>query len=508
MRTNHTLLKQAALVLLLLAVVSGCKKTRIDNDDWLSPSPLPTTDRTLLTRDSIYLYALQTYYWNTSLPSYDGFMPRQYASNDDELFALTKFSLNPATGRNYEYAGEGVNYPKYSFIDDGSVASELGGSGGDFGFSVFYASDNDLRIKYVYPGSPGDVAGMKRGYQIIKINGRTDLNHTDEANLNFVIAAIDKTRTSIDLTIKKPGGSTADVTIAKGAYTINPVLCSNVYTIGTKKVGYLVFNSFTTNATAGLTQLIASFAAQNVNELIVDLRYNGGGSIETSELLCNLIAPASANGSTMYDTYYNNAMQNGKAIILKNQKFMENNIQHSYYDFDFSVAANNTKFKKSGNLNVSRVYFIVTGSTASASELLINNLKPVVDVKLIGTRTYGKPVGFFPIRIDKSDLYIPQFETKNQQGNGGYYQGIPVDKEDVDDVTHDFGDTSEKLLSYALTYADKGVFSAANPKNEKINAAPSHTLSIRDAEDLTKRLDRGEFKGMVDLEKKFNRNTQ
>jgi len=108
-------------------------------------------------------------------------------------------------------------------------------------------------------------------------------------------------------------------------------------------------------------------------------------------------------------------MQSGKATILKNQKFLYNGEVVSYFDVPFAASQNTEKFAKKGSLNLSRIYFLVTYNSASASELVINSLAPVMDVKLIGHPTYGKPVGFFAIHIDKYDLYIPQFQTKNRR---------------------------------------------------------------------------------------------
>ncbi len=477
------------LILLSIIVAFGCKKSKD-----------PSDSRIDLTKDSIYLYAQQTYYWNTSLPSMTTFNPRKYTDLNNEVFDLTQYSKNPATGKPYEYDAQNPGYPKYSFLDDGSVASELGGAGTDFGFSVSYNSSNDLRIKYVYAGSGAAAQGLKRGYQITKLNNRTELSTTSQANIDFLIDAIFGSKANVTMTVKKPDGSTQDVTVTRVSYTINPILYTNVFTAGNKKVGYIVFNSFTTNAESLLTNAFSSFSSQGVSELIVDLRYNGGGSVETAELLSNLIAPASANGTTMYDTYFNQQMQNKTATILKNQKLTYQGQQYSYFDFDYSLAGNRVIFAKTGALSVNRVYFIVTGGTASASELTINNLKPVVDVKLIGRQTYGKPVGFFAIRIDKYDLYMPQFETKNQLGVGGYYTGMTVDKEDYDDVTKEFGDPTEKFLSYALTYASKGSFIATtNAKTPTIsgNAEPAFTSAQLDK--LTAQLNQTEFKGMVDF---------
>ena len=208
----------------------------------------------------------------------------------------------------------------------------------------------------------------------------------------------------------------------------------------------------------------------------------------------------------MYTTYWTQTMQDDQATILQNQKFYakgSDNVTRLYSYFDYSykptVAAGNQEvFAKRGSLNgLTRVYFIVTGGTASASELLINNLKPVIDVKLIGKKTYGKPVGFFSIRIDKNDLYIPQFETKNQLNQGGYFDGMPVDKDIFDDVTKDFGDPAEKLLAQALYYSANGNFSALLKDNAISSTSP---LSKTRVEDLSGKMDH-EFKGMVETRK-------
>ena len=300
------------------------------------------------------------------------------------------------------------------------------------------------------------------------------------------------------MTVKAPGGSTQEVILAKGSYTINPVLYRDVFTVaGGKKVGYLVFNSFTTNASAKLQEAFEFISANNATELIVDLRYNGGGSVATAEELVNYIAPASQNNKVMYTTYYNELMRSGQATILKNQKFRYNGQLVSFFDIDFSSAANQSTFSKIGNLNVSKVYFIVSGSTASASELVINSLKPVVPVQLIGRRTYGKPVGFFSIHIDKYDLYIPQFQTKNQNDEGDYFDGMIVNKEAADDVTRDFGDTAETLLAQALTHAATGNYSLTGSGITIKGGSSVSGMSASKVEELTGEFDQNEFKGMI-----------
>lgn len=499
----------AASVALIISFTS-CKKDKVKKEEVVEVPVIPTTGtRTELTKDSIFLYAKQTYYWNTTLPEYNVFQPRKYASFDDELVAITQYSNNPATGKPYEYSTSNPTSPKYSFIDDGSVSTQLSGTGGDYGFSVFYNSSSDLRVKYVYAGSSAATQGVKRGYQITKINGRTDLVSTSSANIDFVVNAIFGSNATVTLTVKKPDGTSQDVTVTRGNYVLNPILYNSVYTVGAKKVGYIVFNSFTTNSTNGLQQTFANMATQGVTELIVDLRYNGGGSVQTATDLSNLLVPASQNGKVMFTTYFNQTMQSGQATILKNQKFYYQNTLHSYFEIDYKPtvdAGNQELFTKSGSLSLTRVYFLVTGGTASASELTINNLKPVMDVKLIGKQTYGKPVGFFAIHIDKFDMYIPQFETKNQAGVGGYYSGLPVDVTLNDDVTKEFGDPTESYLASALYYATNGRFSSVNPSNPTVSSTKQQTdLTSAELDKLTADLGKHDFKGMVETSSKFKK---
>lgn len=476
----------------IVGLATACKKSSVTADGGNAAIPGTPGTRDELTKDSIYLYAQQTYFWNVGMPTFTAFNPRQYSTNNAVLAAIKAL---PSTG----------GKDKYSFIDDGTVASQLGGVSGDFGFSIFFNSTNDLRIKYVYATSPAATQGLKRGYQITKINGSSNIN-TSDASINVIVDAIFGSNNSVSLTVLKPDGTSQDVVVTRATYNVNPIFFTNTYTVGTKKVGYIVFNSFTTNSTGLLDAAFTKFVADGVTELIVDLRYNGGGSVATSEAFTNLIAPPAQNGKVMYTTYWTKTMQDKQATILQNQKFYQTGSDgvkrlFSFFDYDYApnaTAGNQEVFAKRGTLNnLSRVYFIVTSSTASASELLINNLKPVMDVKLIGKKTYGKPVGFFSIRIDKNDLYIPQFQTKNQLNQGDYFDGMTVDKDIADDVTKEFGDPTEKLLAQALNYSATGAFTSYLKEN---TISSTSALSKTQIEDLTGKMDH-EFKGMIETRK-------
>lgn len=470
-----------------------------------------------LIKDSVYLYAKEDYYWNDQLPGYDTFNPRSYTGADDltalqnEVNAYAQLTVNPATGKAYEYYSAGSKEAKYSFIDEGELATRLSATkaaittnSGDYGFAPFYNAANDLRVKYVYPGSPADAAGLKRGYQITSVNGSTAINGSNSSQYNFVLNAY-TANTTITLTLKRPDGSTFNASITASNYKVNPILKTSVIDAGNgKKVGYLVFNSYVSlsAAQAGLDAAFSTFATGGITDLIVDLRYNGGGYVETAEYIDNLIAPSSANGSMMYTAYYNANLTNGNAPLLKNQVRRDDatNQLYNYAQVNYTVTGNQVKFAKKGAImGLSRVVFLVSGSTASASELTINNLRPYMNVQLVGATTYGKPVGFFDIKINKYTLYTPEFETKNSAGQGDYYAGMTPGSPDYpgkivkDDLTKDFGDTSEGMLASALSYIKNGVY----PTTNSVQTESLSTLQGDGLNHINSEMEKNSFKGML-----------
>ncbi len=463
--------------LALATAFTACKKEKKITP--VTPgTTIPTTGTALdHVKDSVYLFTQEDNLWYSTLPTYTAFNPRNFTGKTDllalqsEVDALSQYSTNPTTGKPYEYETDPkyAGTAKYSFIDQGQVATSLGGTNGDYGFSVFYNTVTDLRIKYVYPGSPADKAGLVRGYQIIKVNDLTNINYdsTNGTAFQSLISALFSS-TTVALTVQKPDNTTFNTTLNTASYTVVPVLKSKVLDLGNgKKMGYVVFNSFTdlkANAQTYLDAAFTSFTTAGVTDLVVDLRYNGGGSVETAMYLSNLIVPSAKTNTPMFTYYYNDKLQNDKYPLLA-KKF---GIDVSKYPGEFKPANNQEVFSKKGSLNMSRVFFIVSGNTASASELTINNLIPELNVQLIGTTTYGKPVGFFAIPIGAYQYYTPEFETKNSASQGGYYAGMTPGSatypgvQASDDVTHDFGDVNEALLARAINYTTKGTYSVPN----------------------------------------------
>lgn len=408
------------------------------------------------------------------MPDYSDFQPRSFTNADDltaltnELNALSQYAINPTTNEPYEFYAPEPGQAKYSFIDDGTVTTELNGVKGDFGLDVQYNLVNDLRIEYVYPGSPAGLAGLTRGCQITSINGNSNISYDGagygtgtSTNLNFVSNAIYDSGT-LTMTVTALNGSTKTVNLTTADYNVNPILKDTVIaTTNGHKVGYFVFNSFVSDAVADplLNAAFANFTTQGITDIVVDLRYNGGGYVSTAQYIDNLIVPTAKSGSLMYNTYYNSNLVSDKDPLLVGQFGGQP---------DFSIAGNAVNFGKVGTLNVNRVFFIITGQTASASELTINNLRPEMDVEFVGEQSYGKPVGFFAIDINKYEMFTPEFSVENSANQGGYYSGFTPGAtgypgvNDYDDLTKNFGDPTEGLFADILTYVNTGTYSVAN----------------------------------------------
>jgi len=455
---NYLYLSVIALAFLFTV---SCKK----NDTAVTP---PTTDTLTaaakldLLRDSIYLYSKEVYLWHEVIPSYAIFNPRQYTGSTELLAAQNEMAgiraLQPQDNKH-----------SYSFVttQEGSDAIQTGAAK-DYGFFIKSASiDRALPydsvywyVEYVYKSSPAGAAGVQRGWYISKINNNTiGIDNASVALLNDIFFG---TPASASFTFTKTDGSTINLDLAKGSFTANSVLYTDVITDGAKKTGYLVFNQFfgQTSITE-LTTAFTDFATKGINELVVDLRYNHGGSTETQNSLANLIVPSSATGKTMYTYIFNDSLTAGKFPLLKRKP--------GYANVSFQPAINTVNYQKAGSVTLSRVLFIVSSETASASELLINNLRPYMDVKLVGDTTYGKPVGFFPISLFNYAIYPISFKTVNSAGSAEYYDGFAPDKLTPDGVNRNWGDANEPCLAAALHYISTGSFARAMNAEEEQN---------------------------------------
>jgi carboxyl-terminal processing protease len=299
---------------------------------------------------------------------------------------------------------------------------ETTGWGAGLGFDQF----NVLRILYVFDNSSMGKAGVKRGWQIKSLNG-TAISTMSEAAVN---QALDQS--VLSFTFIRNDGSEASIQLTKGAVTINSVLYSTIIDKNSRKIGYFVLSDFLDSSVKELNTVFESYAGSGVRNVIIDLRYNGGGTLSCADSLVALLA-----GIPHKDKVYNTLIYNNK---------------HIRSGFQNLIGLN------SNSIPVDNLVFITTQETASASELVISGLKPYLNIRLIGTRTHGKPVGMNIISDIQDNLAIApiSFKNVNSQGFTDFYDGIPADYAASDDYSMEWGDQSDACLNMALSYISTG----------------------------------------------------
>lgn len=308
-------------------------------------------------------------------------------------------------------------------------------------FTPFYSNTAKtkvaLSVAYALKGSPADKAGIKRGDFIVKVNGSelTSENYSaafSADNLKFTLG--DYNGTEIIANAKT-------VDVVKAEVQTNPIQHYSIIEKGNKKIGYLVYLQFLTQYDADIRNVFKEFKAKGVNELVLDLRYNGGGYISSSDIISSLIVKNLKPGTLMSKQEWNTELTSAYKSKYGNDVF----------DTDWLNEPNNL-----GTLN--RVFVLTSTGTASASELVINNLKPYMDVILIGDHTYGKNVGSITLSDDKKrwkwGMQPIVLRTVNSLGQSEYgtKEGFAPTVKVSDNAIPfmPFGDENETLLSVAI----------------------------------------------------------
>lgn len=287
----------------------------------------------------------------------------------------------------------------WSWITDDvdALLASFEGETKSFGYSLTFVSINEeytqflALIKYVYPNTPAANAGIKRLDLIGKVDGEPITGRVDENG--FLTLDNDKLngdKTAI-FTIYKltEDGIVEDkeVQITPTPINTDPVLYDNIYTIGNKKIGYLFYTSYIANYNYRLYEVFSKFKNENITDLVLDLRYNSGGSLSAATYLASFIAPKS---DVEQETVFTSLRYNS----YLNEYLYKNNISNSYHLGELNEGDQDPL---PINLDLDKVYIIATGSSASASELTAFCLKPIMDVVHIGSKTYGKYTASFTI---------------------------------------------------------------------------------------------------------------
>lgn len=348
----------------------------------------------------------------------------------------------------------------------------------DYGFRLKVKSTvppREYYIAYVEPGSPAAAAGVARGDRILKIDSYSLVDGTSEAAIIALNEGLFPTHLGAahNFELQPVTGEIKKVSLQSAQVEVSTVHHTSVIDTDSGKVGYLVFNSFQEKSQDEMVAAIKYLAQQQVTDLVLDLRYNGGGLLSVASQVAYMIAGSSTRDKTFY-----RQIQNSKQPVLPPFPFLDYGLYGLNRNLDLP------------SLNLSRVYVLSTGSTCSASEAVINGLRGVdVEVFLIGDTTCGKPYGFYPEDNCGTTYYTIQLQGANAKGFGEYSEGFSPATNDSgkdlvagcrvsDDINHPLGDTNEAILAKALYYREHGTCGSAVTRSQQ------KTQGIPDAGEL------------------------
>lgn len=402
------------------------------------------------TNNKLFSLLQDKYFWNEELPA--KINPEAYESIGHALYNLRnekdRFSFTMTREEYDDYAN--------------SVFFGYG-----FGHQVNSAGDG-LTIRYVFEDGSAAKNGLRRGDVITKVG---DVLVSDFIQQNTG-ASVDWTVLFgpnveghyVDVTFKKPTGEVRVATFTKGSIVANTVMAAETKSLTIngqdKAVAYMVFDSFKESSQTEFNTAFEQF--DNVDEMILDLRYNSGGVISTANQLSTQIA-----GRNVVDEIF--------VSYKYNQKQSDNN-----EDILFTLG------KGIKQLDLDRLVVLTTETSCSASELVINALSPFIDVTVVGDTTCGKPIGMRPEEVCEHVVFAINFQTHNAAGFGDYFDGLPADCAVAENVTGDWGDENDPLLAEGLSYlannqcsSQSVAYSKSLTKNKKRKDASIKEMMLR-----------------------------
>ena len=342
-------------------------------------------------------------------------------------------SVNPRDYASPRALLEAIKAPndRFSFIADQQAQQNFFEAGTYNGLGFSFSNDEDfLTITLVYDDSSAGRVGLKRSDQITAVNGISITQINDGGGLNAYLANF-ASGEDINFSIRESGVTPTNMIMNIGLVRINTVLKTEVITANSLKIGYLAFSSFIEPSKAELQTAFKTLQQQNIDELVLDLRYNGGGRVDVGQILASYIAGENAVGANATKLLYNN--------------------KNSDLDDAFPFLS------LSESVDLDRLYVLTLGGTCSASELVINAMQPVgIEVVTIGQTTCGKPVGSRNINFCDKTLSAISFDVVNDINQGGYFDGIPATCAANDDLSRGFADPDEAMFATALSHIANG----------------------------------------------------
>ncbi len=357
-----------------------------------------------------------------------------YATAEDLLDALTATARAQGKDRFFSYLT--------TIAEETSILGE--GQFVGFGFRSRTDPGNRPFIMDVFETSPAIEAGLQRGDEVLAVDEGTGFVPVSTSLANG--AAFSDLLGPADAGVRRGlrvlrNGATLEFSLTKRTVTIDPVPDSFGTRVlpraGTTGVGYLHLRSYISTADPQLRTAFETFRAQNIRDFIIDLRYNGGGLVDTSELINNLLG----GDRTALDTQFSFVYSAAKAAQNSTERFVA----------------------QPQSVRPVRIAFLTTEATASASEINVNSMRSWVETAIVGSDTFGKPVGQLAFNLSSScddRLRLVSFKTLNADGAGDYYDGLASSMQfactAIDTLGAPMGDPAEGLTQAALQWINTG----------------------------------------------------
>jgi len=467
-----------------------CQSPRTGTDPFTG-NPYPDREgNTLAENHWLRSWSNNTYLWYDEITDNN---PANFSTTED-FFDQLKTEQTSNTGQPKD---------KFHFTYPSDEWQQLTQSGISAGYGADWAilersPPRKILVAYTEPNTPATDADLPRGAEILEIDGVDAVNDGDQASVDIINAALfpSDLGESHEFVIREVGQTaTRTITMISQEITSSPV--QNVTTVDTQtgKVGYMLFNSHIATAEEQLINAVNQLSNENIDDLVLDLRYNGGGLLAIASQLAYMIAGSNNTSGQTFDR-----------LVFNNKHTVTNPVTGNALSptpfYSTSLGFSVSQGQPLPTLNLDRVFILSTDGTCSASEAIINGLRGVdIEVILIGDTTCGKPYGFYPTDNCGTTYFTVQFRGENAKGFGDYSDGFsPANTQGTvgevvtgcsvgDDFQHLLGDVNEGQFKAALDYRITGSCPIVAAKTSNITSEkPDQRSAIRTISSFEKAL--------------------
>ena len=450
------------------SVINKCAVPRVGISPFTGRT-FPDTQGTLADEKNwLRSWSDETYLWYREIPDLN---PDSYATMADWFPVVKTPTL----------ALSGAAKDRFHFTED-TETYEAGNAGVTYGYGIKWSAVRSSPPRQwiaaiVSPDSPAALAGVKRGDSIFSIDGAIfqSTGNTSALNGGLFPPTIGERHTFV-LT-PSDGSAQKTAILTSAAVAIRPVPVSGIINTATGKVGYIAFTTFNTfSSEKAIADAVAGLAATGgITDLVLDLRYNGGGYLFIAAETAFMIA---GNART--------AGKNFEVTKSNDKKPFGPDDAEAFYNVGSGYTGGVASGQPLPSLNLRRVFVLTSAGSCSASESLINGLRGIdVEVILIGAQTCGKPYGFFATGNCGTTNFSIQFTGVNNKGAGDFIDGFAPTCAASDDLTKQLGDPVERQLAAALSYRSTGVCAASSGADGEVkrtltDGQESNVLAVRE----------------------------